>query len=151
MNTLVMRSALAGEPGFVESLQQMRKTVLDAFEHQEVPFERLVAELCPQRDASRNPLYQVAFSLQSQPPAVLTIEGVRTEALALAGNEAKFDLLLTLTETGGALHGTIVYAADLFDAVSMNGFARLPDPACGDCRRSHDQHPPSAVARRCRP
>jgi len=124
VNTLVMRSALAGEPGFVESLQQMRKTVLDAFEHQEVPFERLVAELCPQRDASRNPLYQVAFSLQSQPPAVLTIEGVRTEALALAGNEAKFDLLLTLTETGGALHGTIVYAADLFDAVSMNGFAR---------------------------
>ncbi len=140
VNTLVMRADLSGNPPFTDFLGRVRRNVLEAFAHQETPFERLVAELSPQRDASRNPLYQVAFSLQSHPAGVLALDGVDARALDVQALDTKFDLLLSFTEEGEALNGVLVYAADLFDPPTVQGIARqyrtllesiLSEPATG--------------------
>ncbi len=119
INTLVLRTDLGGNPGFTELLGRVRQTALDAFTHQELPFDRVVAELSPQRDPSRNPLYQVAFVLQNTPDSPIALEGLRTRHIEMQRSTSIFDLMLSVTETDGALHGKFEYASDLFDATTI--------------------------------
>lgn len=116
VNTLVMRSDLSANPPFTELLAQVRQTALDAYLNQELPFDHLVAELSPQRDLARNPLYQVSFALNNQPTSALQFEGIRARALELPHASSKFDLSMALCADGDSLHGSIEYSSDLFDA-----------------------------------
>jgi hypothetical protein len=116
VNRLVMRGDLSGEPTFKQYLARVRARALEAYAHQDLPFEKLVSELRPKRDMSRNPLFQVALVLQNTPPGELRLGGLVVEPLAEIGNEsAKFDLNLSLSEVAGTLRARMEYASDLFD------------------------------------
>ncbi|WP_055527375.1 amino acid adenylation domain-containing protein [Streptomyces graminilatus] len=123
VNTLVLRTDLSGDPTFDEAVRRVRETALAAFEHQDVPFDRLVEELRPERDLSRNPLFDVLFQLHPEQLDTLPLEGVRTTSLDTANGTAKFDLSLAITEHPGGLTGTLSYASDLFDHATMERFA----------------------------
>src|SRR5688572_6094495 len=115
VNTLVLRTDLSGDPGFREILRRVREATLGAYEHQEMPFEKLVAELQPERSLSHSPLFQVAFALQDvEDPgsglAELSTAGVDTDL-----THAKFDLSLALVATRQGLRGGLSYSTDLFE------------------------------------
>ena len=124
VNTLVLRSNLAGNPAFTELLARVRETALGAYTHQDLPFEKLVEELSPSRDISRNPLFQVMFVLQNAPDAELVLRGVQASRLPLAGHSAKFDLTVTMGETAAGLHVRWEYSTDLFDASTVERMAQ---------------------------
>src|SRR5581483_4843603 len=92
VNTLVLRTDMSGEPTFLELVRREREVAMAAYEHQDVPFERLVAELQVERDLSRNPLFQVMFALQNAPGETLRVEGLEFEPAEVAARTAKFDL-----------------------------------------------------------
>jgi len=119
VNTLVLRTDLGGDPTLRELLARVRRVALDGYAHQNIPFERLVEELQPERDLSFNPLFQVMLALQNPPRGALTLPGLRLETLAGAGATAKFDLTLSFQEAEDGLHGTWEQNADLFDAVTV--------------------------------
>ncbi|MGV9405991.1 amino acid adenylation domain-containing protein [Streptomyces sp. NPDC003667] len=116
VNTLVMRTDLSGDPAFTELLARVKDTALGAYDHQDLPFERLVEELAPDRDLSRTPLFQAMFVLQNTPDGrAWRLPGAAVEPFAVRAEEAKFDLTLFLTERpDGSLDGDLVYALDLF-------------------------------------
>ncbi len=125
VNTLVLRCGLDGDPSFRRLLGRVRETTLDAYAHQEVPFERLVDELDPVRDLTRSPLFQALFALQNLPVRPRGLPGgLRMEGLGLDRQAAKFDLSLYLTETGGGIDGTLEYNTDLFDRTTALRLAR---------------------------
>ncbi|KIF72675.1 NRPS NosA, partial [Streptomyces sp. AcH 505] len=138
VNTLVMRTDLAGDPSFGELLDRVRDTALGAYDHQELPFERLVEELAPERDLSRTPLFQTMFVLQNTPDGnAWGLPGLGVEPFAVRAEEAKFDLTLFLTERpDGSLDGNLVFAVDLFDhatAARLAGhFTTLLEAAVSD-------------------
>ncbi|HEV7516839.1 MAG TPA: amino acid adenylation domain-containing protein, partial [Thermoanaerobaculia bacterium] len=115
VNTLVLRFDLSGDPTFEELLIQAREASLGAFAHQEVPFEKVVGELQPERSLSRSPLFQVLFSLQSAPASGLDVAGLESSLLVLPSETAKFDLSLAFSEVGSMLYGGVEYNRDLFD------------------------------------
>ncbi|HEY0097017.1 MAG TPA: condensation domain-containing protein, partial [Archangium sp.] len=122
VNTLVLRTKLEGNPSFREVLGRVRETTLGAYAHQDVPFEKLVEELKPERDMSRTPLFQVMFVLQNT-PELERAEGRGGEEPKLAirpveveGTTAKFDLMLSLGETPHGIAGALEYSTDLFEA-----------------------------------
>jgi amino acid adenylation domain-containing protein len=119
VNSVVLRTDLAGNPTFAEALQRVRRTVLDALTHQDLPFDQLVAELSPQRDLSRNPLYQVSFALNNQPEPRFEFGSTLATPIALDLGVAKFDLSLAFVERAGALHGSLEYSTDLFQPATM--------------------------------
>src|SRR5581483_8858013 len=119
VNTLVMRTDLSGDPSFREVLGRVRETALAAFVNQDLPFDRLVAELQPERSLSYNPLFQTAFALQNESPSDRKLAGIRLTPLKLDGVTAKFDLFLSLGETADGLRATAEYSADLFDASTI--------------------------------
>ena len=129
VNTLVLRTDLSGEPPFAELLARVREATLGAYAHQELPFERLVEALAPERDLSRPPLVQVLFTLQNAPLEPLDLPGLAVTASAVSTGTAKFELSCALTETDGRLAGTLEHDRDLFDATTAfrlaDGFARL--------------------------
>ncbi|GMU11502.1 non-ribosomal peptide synthetase [Corallococcus caeni] len=141
VNTLVLRTRIEGNPTFRELLQQVRETTLGAYAHQEVPFEKLVEELKPERNLSRSPLFQVMFSLQNAAPAsaaATTGSGLTLRALETEGSTAKFELSLDLAETGQGFAAALEYSTDLFEAttaermlkhfgVLLEGVAARPD------------------------
>ncbi|MFJ5679584.1 amino acid adenylation domain-containing protein [Streptomyces sp. NPDC093097] len=119
VNTVLLRTSLAGDPGFGELVERVRGTALDAFDHQELPFDRLVEELAPSRDLSRNPLAQVGFVLQNAPAATPALAGLAVEAVAVARDSAHLDLDLQLTEEDGCFTGFAEFARDLFEAPTV--------------------------------
>ena len=123
VNSVVLRTDLSGNPSFVEALARVRQTALDAYTHQDLPFDKLVAELSPQRDLSRNPLYQVSFALNNMAAPVYTLGGVAARPLPLATEIAKFDLSLTFAEAGGELQGVIEYSTELFERGTIQRLA----------------------------
>jgi len=115
VNTLVLRSVLSGKPSFRELLARVRDVCLGAYDHQDVPFERLVAELQTERDPSRTPLFQAAFQLQNYPLAAWELGEVRVQPLEVEGGTAKFDVSLSMEEMGDRLLARLRYNSDLFD------------------------------------
>ncbi len=114
VNTLPLRTRVdAGQP-FAELLRQVRDTSLDAFAHQDVPFERLVEELAPDRDLARNPVFQTMLVLQNAPRTGVAMGGVELTQLAVEDGTAKFDLMMLVDESGSTLDVTLEYATDLF-------------------------------------
>ena len=118
-NTLVLRADLLGKPGFRELLQRVKEKTLNAYAHQDIPFEKLVEELHPERDMSRNPLFQVMFVLQNTPVSAIDMPALRFSLVEASSDTAKFDLWLSMTEVGNELHGTIEYSTDLFNASTI--------------------------------
>jgi amino acid adenylation domain-containing protein len=114
VNTLVLRSNLAGNPSFKELLARVKKTAIEAYLHQDLPFEKLVEALQTNRDLSYNPLFQVMFVLQNQATDnIWKTEELETET-------AKFDILLSMIESEGELIGTLEYNTDLFNADTIS-------------------------------
>ncbi|HET6805633.1 MAG TPA: amino acid adenylation domain-containing protein [Frateuria sp.] len=119
VNTLVLRSDLSDDPAFVELLARSRAYALDAYEHQDLPFEMLVERINPARNASYSPLFQVMFALQNTDAAGMALEGLATRPIPFAERFAKFDLALNLQPQGGAILAEWEYNADLFDEASI--------------------------------
>ncbi|MFC8433320.1 amino acid adenylation domain-containing protein [Streptomyces sp. NPDC057253] len=116
LNSLVVRCGLTPDLGFAEALVRVRDAARAAFVHQELPFERLVDELQPERDLSRTPLYQVAFDLHSEGVTSVVTEDADLAAFTEAWQVAKTDLSLFMRQTPeGALDGVLEYATSLFD------------------------------------
>ncbi|HEX2093151.1 MAG TPA: amino acid adenylation domain-containing protein, partial [Longimicrobiaceae bacterium] len=116
VNTLALRGEVGREASFRELLKQVRETTLGAYQHQDLPFEKLVEELVPERSLSHMPLFQVMFSLQNNQRGELRLGDAELEELEAAEVPAKFDLTLTLDEAGDAgLGGTLEYAAALWE------------------------------------
>jgi hypothetical protein len=134
VNTLVLRIDLSGNPSVVELLRRVRATTLEAFAHQDVPFERLVAELRPARDWRRNPLFDVMFILQNATAAEVSVPGVEVTPHVVGGT-ANLDLIASVSEIGGALHGSLIYPPERFDAARI---ARLADRYAAIVRRMAD-------------
>ncbi|MFJ4961812.1 amino acid adenylation domain-containing protein [Streptomyces sp. NPDC088729] len=124
VNTVVLRTDLSGRPGFARLLDRVRDGVLGAFDHQEVPFERVVERLRPPRDLSRNPLFQVMVDVQDSPAAGPAVPGLRADGFALPWGSAKFDLTATFLVAPGRFALNVEYAADLFDPGTATRFAR---------------------------
>ena len=126
VNTLVMRGDLSGAPSFEEFLGRVRAGALEAFQHQDLPFERLVEELAPERDLSRTPLFQAFFVLQNTDEAstVWRLPGVEVEPVELATSVANFDLAMWVRESAdGGLSVRLEYATDLFDTSTTERIA----------------------------
>jgi amino acid adenylation domain-containing protein len=123
VNTLIMRTDLSGNPTFLELLQRVREVSLGAYAHQDIPFEKVVQELEPERDLSRSPLFQVMFVLQNAPGKGLApfqdLAGVRVTPLTVEGTTSKFDLTLSMVETEQGLDCTLEYSTDLFEAPTI--------------------------------
>ncbi|HEU4559242.1 MAG TPA: condensation domain-containing protein, partial [Longimicrobium sp.] len=116
LNTLVLRSNLSGDPSFREVLRRVREMTLGAFEHQEIPFERLVTELQPGRSLSHSPLFQVMFVLQDAQPSESAAESLELRSLGVGSSgTSKFDLTLFATRQAGGLAASLEYNTDLFD------------------------------------
>jgi amino acid adenylation domain-containing protein len=124
VNTLVLRTRLKGNPSFREVLGQVRETALGAYAHQDVPFEKLVEELKPQRDLSRNPLFQVMFTLQNVPLSAGRLRDVEVSSFSLPGESSKFDLTLIAVESREGLRTTLEFNTDLFDATTIERLMR---------------------------
>jgi amino acid adenylation domain-containing protein len=127
VNTLVLRTDLSGDPSFRELVGRVREATLGAYAHQDMPFERLVEELRPERDLSRNPLFQIMFSLQSADPSRRSAggNGPGTDAPTYANGTAKFDLTLFITLDGDGPRGLFEYSTDLFDEATIARMAEV--------------------------
>ena len=119
VNTLVMRTDLSGNPEFRELLRRTRELTLGAFENQDLPFEKLVEELHPQRLPAHNPLFQVMFVLQTAPRGDLRLPGISFTKIETDNDTAKFDLTLSLTEKENGLSGWLEGNADVFEYESL--------------------------------
>ena len=139
VNTLALRADLSGTPSFREALRRVRETTLEAYAHQDLPFERLIAELRPERSLSHAPLVQAVFVLQNAPRGGLRLPGLALQPLEAGEPTAKFDLTLAATEAGDGMHLQLGYDRDLFDAATARRMlehfrallaAALADPDC---------------------
>ncbi len=119
VNTLVLRTDLSGNPSFKELLRRIREVTLDAYAHQDLPFEQLVEELQPERNLSYTPLFQVMFILQNAPMEVLKLPDLSLSPMEVEPETAMFDLTVFLTETEQGLMGVFEYNSDLFDAATI--------------------------------
>ncbi|MGW7658024.1 non-ribosomal peptide synthetase, partial [Streptomyces tendae] len=120
VNTLAIRNDVSGNPTFTELLGRVRGAALGAFAHQEVPFERLVEELRPERDLSRSPVFQASFVYQNIPVPEFGVGGLRLELMDIESSTARFDLELQVFEQGEELGGWFEYSTELFDAATID-------------------------------
>ena len=119
VNTLVLRTDLSDNPSFRDLLRRVREVCLGAYAHQDLPFERLVEELHPARDLSRNPLFQVMFVLQNAPLQAVELPGLSLSPIEVDTSTTHFDLTLHIVDTEQGLVGTLAYNTDLFEAVTI--------------------------------
>ncbi|HEX8696794.1 MAG TPA: amino acid adenylation domain-containing protein, partial [Longimicrobium sp.] len=115
INSLVLRTDLGGDPSFREVLRRVRAVTLGAYEHQDLPFEKLVAELQPERSLSHSPLFQVSFSLNNPDGSGLGLPGLRIEPVYPDAETAKSDLSLAFVNDPRGLRAALNYSTDLFD------------------------------------
>jgi amino acid adenylation domain-containing protein len=115
INTLILRTDLSGNPTFKQLLQKIRKITLDAYAHQDLPLEKLVMELKPERSSSHTPLFQVVFVLQSAPSHPPELTNLSATYLEVDTETAKFDLILSITDTPQGLKTGFEYNVDLFE------------------------------------
>ncbi|MCF2149900.1 amino acid adenylation domain-containing protein [Desmonostoc muscorum LEGE 12446] len=122
VNTLVLRNNLNGNPNFCELLHRVRQVTLDAYAHQDLPFEMVVEELQPERDLSRNPLYEVMFVLQNTPTSVQEVSGLTLRTLDFDSGTSQLDIFLSMFESQEGLTGCLEYNTDIFDATTIIQF-----------------------------
>jgi non-ribosomal peptide synthetase component F len=103
INALALRTHLSGNPTFLELLKRVREVCLDAYTHQDLPFERVVEEINPDRDLSRNPLFQVIFNMADTSERTLTLPRCAVTKLSSANPPAKFDIVLHAPEVDGRI------------------------------------------------
>jgi amino acid adenylation domain-containing protein len=118
-NTLVLRTDLSGDPSFSELLGRVRDVTLGAYAHQDVPFEKLVEELEPERYLGHAPLFQVMFSFHNSPIEPLTLSGLTLQPFNTTAGTAHFELLLAMQEVQEEIQGTFEYNTDLFDETTI--------------------------------
>ncbi len=116
VNALALRTDLTGDPTFRELLGRVREVTLGAFANQDLPFEKLVEELQPQRNLSYNPIFQVVFALQNEPTPGLKLPGLDLSGVEMETTTAKFDLTLDIIENDAGLSCSLEYNSDLFNA-----------------------------------
>jgi amino acid adenylation domain-containing protein/non-ribosomal peptide synthase protein (TIGR01720 family) len=119
VNTLVLRTDVSGDPTFRELLQRDREVTLGAYAHQDLPFEKLVEELQPERSLSYNPVFQVMFQLRNNPMPPLDLPGLTLSLLEVETNTTQCDLSLDLEEVGERLQASVQYSTDLFDRATI--------------------------------
>jgi amino acid adenylation domain-containing protein len=129
VNQLALRTDLSGDPSFREILRRVRRVVLDAYGRQDVPFEKVVDEVAPERRADRSPLFQVKLVLQNIPDNELHSSDLTINSLGVNDSTSKFDILLNLFETAEGLVGYNQYDSDLFDSSTMQGLLRFYEAA----------------------
>ncbi|PSB49537.1 non-ribosomal peptide synthetase [Cyanosarcina cf. burmensis CCALA 770] len=122
VNTIVIRTHLQSDLTARDLLAQVREVTLGAYAHQDLPFEKLVEELQPERDLSRNPLFQVMFALQNAPMPARTVAGLKACPSNVDGDTAMFDLFLSVMEVQDGISGFLEYNTDLFDATTIVRF-----------------------------
>ncbi|MDB6019360.1 MAG: hypothetical protein JWR19_3849 [Pedosphaera sp.] len=120
VNTLALRTNLSGDPTFKELLRRVRDVALGAFAHQDLPFDKLVEELHPERSVSQMPLLQVMFVFQNAPTQSFSLPSLKADLVDVNNEAAKFDLTLFLEERAGELMATWEYALDLFDEATVH-------------------------------
>src|ERR1700722_6215060 len=120
VNQLVMRTNLGGNPSVREMLGRVREVSLEAYGHQDLPFERLVEELNPARDLSRSPLFQTMIVLENAPMTGRSLGGLSVEPYIVAGETAKFDMTLTIEEEDAeGMSGSVEYSTELYEAKTI--------------------------------
>ncbi|WP_282082578.1 non-ribosomal peptide synthetase [Streptomyces tendae] len=122
-NMLALRTRVGDDPAFGDLLSRVRETALDGYAHQNVPFERVVDEVCVSRDIRFNPVFQVVFSLDDAGGGGLTLAGVETSEARPDYTTAKFDLALMMEQEGGVLGGTFTYGTSVFHRSTIEEFA----------------------------
>jgi amino acid adenylation domain-containing protein len=122
VNTLVLRTDVSGDPTFRDLLQRVKKMALGAYTHQDLPFAKLVEELQPDRDLSRNPLVQAMFVLQNAPLSALELRGLTIERQDCVSHATRFDLEFQLQDLPEGVSGLLTYNADLFEAATIRRF-----------------------------
>ncbi len=122
-NTLVFRADLADDPPFLELARRVRGSALGAYDHQDLPFEKLVDELHPERHLSYPPVFQVMFILQNAPAPEVALAGLKLLPLEVDRGQSPFDLTLMLAESAGSWSGWLEYVSDLFDAATVARWA----------------------------
>jgi amino acid adenylation domain-containing protein len=119
VNLLVLRTDLSDNPSFWELLKRVREVTLGAYAHQDLPFDKLVEVLRPDRQSTHTPLFQVLFVLQNAPMTTLELPGLTLSQLEIEENITRFDLALFLIETPQGIEGMWQYNADLFDSTTI--------------------------------
>jgi amino acid adenylation domain-containing protein len=125
VNSLVLRTDLSGDPTFTGLLQRVKDTALGAYSHQDLPFERLVEELAPQRDLSRNPLFETMLVLQTTPGSkIWKLPGLDIQHVPLRATDSQVDLTFDLTQQDDrSAKGFVYYSSDLFDRATVERMA----------------------------
>jgi len=144
-NTLALRTSLVGDPTFGELLGRVRRTCFDAYAHQELPFERLVEELQPERNRSHAPVVQTVLAFHNTPESGATFADLTLTPVPVEPGTAKFDLCLILTEASGELTGELRYDTALFEASTIvrlrQHFLTLLDGVVANAERRLSQLP----------
>lgn len=123
VNTLVLRTDLRGDPAFGELLARVRGITLDAYAHADVPFEKLVEVLAPQRSLRHSPIVQVLLTLHNQPRVPLALPGLEAEPVLIAGEAAKFDLSVHMAEENGGLAMAFFWRSELYSTARIESLA----------------------------
>jgi amino acid adenylation domain-containing protein len=122
VNSLVMRTDLSGNPSFRDLLTRVRTVALGAYAHQDLPFEKLVEAIQPERDLSHTPLFQVWFALQNAPRTTFSLPGLKLKSMDVHNGTSKFDLGLFVVEKPEGLSCMVEYSTDLFDDATIERF-----------------------------
>jgi Non-ribosomal peptide synthetase modules and related proteins len=122
VNQLVLRTDLSGDPTFDELLDRVREVTLGVYAHQELPFDRLVEALKPERNLKYAPFFQIKLVLENTSPGELELPGLKIDPLETESSEAKLDLILVLRERAEGLQGWFEYNSDLYDAATVSRF-----------------------------
>lgn len=132
VNTVVMRLDLSGDPDVADLIARVKQTAVDAWAHQDAPFEAVVDALRPERDRSRHPLFQAMLVLQNTPPEELRLNGLAIRPEPISAVVSKFDLTLLVEETPDAFDAVLEYDSDLFEPASIERLAQRLQVACAD-------------------
>ncbi len=124
INTLVLRTDFEENPDFISLISKVKKTTLEAYEHQELPFDKMLEEMRLERDLSRAPLFQVMFILHNNKKAELELDGMKIEEIDVASDMAPFDLRLQLTETEKGIKGGFDYNISLFEPATVKAVSQ---------------------------
>jgi len=125
INLLALKTNFEGNPTFRDVLAQVRETTLACYAHQEMPFDKIVEELRPDRNLSHNPIVQVLFVMQNAPVASKDFCGLRLSGFGASIDKSKFDIAVFAAERGNTVEGAWVYSTELFESETIERMARM--------------------------